>query len=347
MDELARLEVLIGNAERLRLRGLAFDDLRELGRLYRIAASRLARQRSRGDDPEAIRYLNALCVRAFALLYTRQPGGVSRRRLLRRIGAALARTWRAQALAWALLAAGGVIGCALALRDDQALYVLVPESLGYEGAGLERLAHSPEARAEFLARGRLSLGHGAFFGSSLFAHNTRIGLLSFATGILAGVPTVLLQTYNGLTLGAFASIFLRDPWPVPFAAWLLPHALPELTAITLCAAAGLLLGAAVVAPGRAGRARALRDAVDPALLLFLASLPLFAIAAAIEGFVRDSALGTAPRLAIAAGFALLLLLELLSLRYLDRRRPRELRWLEELIAPLRSETPGSGSAPAP
>jgi uncharacterized membrane protein SpoIIM required for sporulation len=347
MDELARLEVLLGNAERLRLRGLAFDDLRELGRLYRVAASRLARLRARGDDPEAIHYLNALCVRAFGLLYTRHPDGRSRGRLLRRIAHALARTWRAQVLAWALLAAGTLIGGVLASRDDEALYALVPESLGYQGLSLERLARSPEARADFLARDPLSFGHGALFGSSLFAHNTQVGLLSFATGILAGVPTVLLQTYNGLVLGAFASIFLRDPWPVPFAAWLLPHAIPELTALTLCAAAGLVLGAAVAVPGAGGRARALRDAVDPALLLFAASIPLFAVAAVVEGFVRESALGTAPRLALAAGFAGLILLELLSLRHLDRRRPRDVRWLAELIAPPRSDRPGIGSGPAP
>jgi uncharacterized membrane protein SpoIIM required for sporulation len=331
MDELTHLEGLLGRAERIRVRGLAFDELRDMGRLYRIAAARLARQRARGDDPETLRHLNALCVRAFGLLYARRRSRRSLRwLLLERLPDALARTWRAQALAWGLLAAGAVLGGSLGARDDDAIYSLVPSSLGYEGGGLESLVHSPEARASFLAREEQPAVRNAFFGSALFAHNTQLGLLSFATGILAAVPTVLLQTYNGLVLGAFASIFLRDPRPVEFAAWILPHGIPELTAITLCAAAGLLLGGAVAAPGREGRAQALRAATDPALLLFGASIPLFAAAAGVESFVRESELGTAPRLAVAGSFAVLLGLGLAGVRRLARRRDRDLAWLVEL-----------------
>ena len=36
----------------------------------------------------------------------------------------------------------------------------------------------------------------ALFGSMLFVNNTRVGLLSFVTGILGAVPTVLLQIYD-------------------------------------------------------------------------------------------------------------------------------------------------------
>src|SRR5689334_10192893 len=50
---------------------LDFDGLRELGREYRIATSRLSehKARARTRDPEALRYLNALCVRAYTHLY--------------------------------------------------------------------------------------------------------------------------------------------------------------------------------------------------------------------------------------------------------------------------------------
>jgi uncharacterized membrane protein SpoIIM required for sporulation len=332
----------------VRVRGLGFDELREVGRLYRRCAARLARLRERGDDPETIRHLNALCVRAHGLLYAsqREPEA-ARPRLGARLADAIARSWRVQVLAWVLLGAGAVLGAGLGLRDDDALYALVPADLGYSDGGLEALAHSPTARAAFFAHDRTSAAHNALFGSSLFARNTRVGLLSFATGILGGVPTVLLQTYNGLVLGAFASIFARDPLPVAFAAWILPHAIPELTAITLCAAAGLLLGFAIASPGRGGRRSALREAQDPALLLFGASIPLFALAAAVESFVRESALGDAARLAIAAGFALALAAALAAVRRLARRRHPDLRWLDELNAPVRGGLPDSGSAPAP
>ena len=74
-----------------------------------------------------------------------------------------------------------------------------------------------------------------------------------ALEILAGVPTILFQVYNGLLVGALGSVFFSDPWPFEFLAWILPHGIPEFTAITLCAAAGLLLGGAVALPGRRRR----------------------------------------------------------------------------------------------
>src|SRR5207248_1720552 len=81
-----------------------------------------------------------------------------------------------------------------------------------------------------------------------------------------------------------------------------------------CAAAGLCLGGAVARPGRQGRRRALREAVNPALLLFAGSIPLFALAALAESFVRESALGTAPRLGIAVVFAAGLVASLIAVR---------------------------------
>jgi uncharacterized membrane protein SpoIIM required for sporulation len=347
VDDVAHLETLLDRAERIQLRQLRFDELRELGRCYRIAAARLSRERDRGDDPETIRHLNALCVRAFGLLYARERARTPLRRLVaERLPATIARTWRAQVLAWLLLFAGAFVGAALAMRDDDAIYSLVPSSLGYEGGGLEELVHSPDARAQFLAREEHALARNAYFGSALFARNTQVGLLAFATGVLGGVPTVLLSLFNGLVLGVFGAIFLRDPWPIDFLAWILPHAVPELTAITLCAAAGLLLGAAVALPGRNGRAASLREAADPALLLFGASIPLFAVAAAIESFLRESTVGRAPRLAVAAAGLTLLGVGLASVRRLALRRPVDSAWLLELRDPLRGSR-GSGSAPVP
>lgn len=346
MNENARLEQLLVRAERLRVAGLGFDELRELGRLYRLGSARLSRLRERGDDPEAERHLNALCVRAYGVLYaSAEPR--SERALGARLASALARTWHAQALAWALLLFGALIGLSLASSSSEALYALVPESLGYSDGGLEALASSAEARAEFLRRERTPAPANAVFGSFLFANNTRVGLTAFATGLLAGVPTALLQVYNGLTLGALASIFLRDAARLDFAAWILPHGVPELTAITLCAAAGLLLGSAVAAPGRDGRAAALRREADSALLLFGASIPLFLVAAGVESFVRESALGTAPRLAIAAVFAALELALLATSRRLALRHPASAAWLAELTAPRRSAAPGIDSGAAP
>jgi uncharacterized membrane protein SpoIIM required for sporulation len=232
-------------------------------------------------------------------------------------------------LAWGLLLVGLVMGAALSARDPGALYALLPTEFGYSAEHVDRLWSSADARADFLARDQVSAGYNALFGSNLFTHNTRVGILSFATGILAGIPTMLLQLYNGLMLGGFLILFFRDPWPIQFLAWLLPHAVPELTAISLCCASGLVIGGAVAAPGRRTRKRALREASGPALTLFGASVPLFFLAALTESFIRESMLGTAPRLAVAGVFLALLLAGLGAVYRLSRRTPVDTGWLRD------------------
>jgi uncharacterized membrane protein SpoIIM required for sporulation len=322
-----RFESLLDECERARTTALPFDTLRDLGRLYRRFTAELARQRQRDDDPDALRHLNALCVRAYTLLYGQKA--VQRRDSTWRhdVPRRLAQAWPALALSWLLLLAGMLVGGLLAWRDADALAVLIPGELGYSGAELDRLVSSPAARSEFLAREATPAGIKAMFGSLLFVHNTRIGLLALATGMLAGIPTLLLALYNGMMLGAFASIFLHDPWPLSFLAWILPHAIPELTAISLCCAGGLLLGQAVAMPGRNGRRIALRNAIPPVLLLAGAAVPLFAVAAGIEGFVRESALDTPVRLTIAAAMALLVAGMLLAVNRLARHHAIDTSWL--------------------
>jgi uncharacterized membrane protein SpoIIM required for sporulation len=328
--ELRRFEALVERCEALRTRGLPFDELRELGRLYRAHSGMLSRLRDRDADPDAIRHLNGLCVRAYAFLYARGGPPKTRRRYALAGSSQLDGALRAFGLAWALLAVGSLVGGSLAVRDPAALYALLPIGFGYTAERIDRLWSSEEARAEFLARDETPAGQNLLFGSQLFAHNTRVGVLSFATGMLAGIPTVLLQVYNGMMLGAFAGLFFRDALPVTFLAWLLPHAVPELTAITLCGAAGLMLGAAVAAPGRRRRRTAIAEASLPSLFLVATSVPLFLLAALTESFVRESALGTAPRLAIAAAYTVLLVGSVVYVARLSRRRRVDTSWLADV-----------------
>lgn len=323
-----RFEALLERCERLRPERLGFDELRELARLYRRATAQLARLRERGDDPEAVRSLNALCVRAYGHLAVASPRAGDAPRLAQRVRAALGRTWRAQLAAWALLAVGVYVGAALVARDPRAAHALVPASLGYSAGGIDRLLQDPAARAEFLAPSATPPLRNLAFGSALFAHNTRVAMLSLAAGILA-VPTIVLTVYNGVVLGAFAAVFLRPPHPVEFLAWILPHGIPELTAIVLCSAGGLLLGAALLAPGRRGRAVALREASESALLLLAAAVPLLFAAAGVESFVRESALGVGARLAVAGAWGAALLGFTLLAR---RAHEPTARWLHELPA---------------
>src|SRR2546428_7290363 len=167
-----RFEALLDRCERLRAGGLPFDELSELGRLYRAHTARLARLRERDDDPATLRHLNALCVRAYSFLYVPPPSERSLRTLVvERLPDALGRTWRVQALAWALLLTGIALGGALAWRDPQALHSFMPSGCGYTPERIDRLIASHQARADFLARSPVPTALNALFGSELFPHN--------------------------------------------------------------------------------------------------------------------------------------------------------------------------------
>lgn len=344
-EYLLRFEGLLEACEMHAPSALPFDDMLELGRLYRRHVVLLARERQKGDDPEAIRHLNALCVRAYSVLYANSDESSAwRRATAEDVARLVSRCWPAILAAWTLLFLGLLVGAALVRQDPDSIHAFVPSQLGYDAELIDRLATSSEAREAFLLRADLTATQRAIFGSTLFAHNTRVGLLSFAAGILGGVPTALLQLYNGITIGAFTSVFLADPWPLPYLAWLLPHAIPELTAISLCAAAGLMLGAAVVAPGRKGRTRALRSALAPTIFLVGCAIPLFLAAAFVESFVRESQLGTEARLALALALFSSLAGAVIATRRAAKRRLVSNEWLAALSGPVQSEPPSTAPA---
>jgi len=294
-----QLEALLDRVEN-RSRTLSFDETRELARLYRGCSARLALMRTRARDQDTIRYLNALCLRAYTRLQVPPP----REQLLPRFFLAdlpkvLAATAWLQAIVAMLTLVGALAGAAVVSENHTAIYDCIPASF-YPPAQVETLMESHQARADFLARRPVSFSFKSIFSAALFTHNMRVGLMAFATGILAGIPTILLVFYNGIAMGAFAWLFSRDSlWPM-FWAWMLPHAIPELLAVTLCCTAGLLIAKAVVAPGRQGVTAALRTASSPALELVGAAVPLLIVAAMIESFLRQSTLSSSVRFAAAA-----------------------------------------------
>lgn len=340
-EELARL---LDAAEGHRMRALPFDDLRRLARLYRGESARLARLRDRGGDLDRIGHLNSLCVRAHGFLYKANARPAQSRSPWQLFLSALAGTGRLQLVAWAIMAAGAFVGFSLVTLDPAALYALMPSSLGYDISQIDALYRSTEARDVFLARDSTSAANNAIFGSYLFANNTRVGILAFATGVLFGLPTVLLQFYNGIMIGTISAIFMNGGHSVLYLAWILPHGVPELTAITLCTTAGLALGRAVAAPGRLSRGEALREAGPTALALFLTSVPLFFAAAWIESFVRESALGSTPRFAVAAAGLVTLALFALLVRSLRDEEPKRPDWLNDLV---RDDSPETAPQPTP
>src|SRR2546429_9233434 len=111
-----RLEQLLELLDRMTLRRLHREEVRELGRIYRRTASDLAIARAESRDPRLVNYLNSLVIRAHGRIY-RADAAEGRHRIreffARDFPSPFRRPWRYPALAFAFsgpFAAGSVFG---------------------------------------------------------------------------------------------------------------------------------------------------------------------------------------------------------------------------------------------
>jgi uncharacterized membrane protein SpoIIM required for sporulation len=290
-DELAEL---LSKARRAGPRGLTAEELARLDRLYRLTTIHLAQARLRTTNRHLIERLDRLVAEAHSFIYV-SPKKNPLERLLRfyclGFGQAVARTWRFQAAAILLFFVGAVASHQASLRDDLPPYALL-------GAEEVRLPGSSVAQLQNVLRsGRDGAAEDRFaFASFLFTHNTRVGLTAFASGVLAGVPTVFLMVYFGAHVGAFTAVHYRHGIVEEMWAWILPHGVTEILAALLCGGAGLMLGMALLRPGDLSRARSLTLAGREAIRIVMGVLPMFLVAGIIESYVRQSHLSTESRL---------------------------------------------------
>jgi hypothetical protein len=91
-----RLEELLQLLDRMTLRKLHREEVRELGRIYRRTASDLVIARSESRDPRLINYLNSLVIRAQGRIYRADAQGGQRIRnfFASEFPCAFRRTWR-------------------------------------------------------------------------------------------------------------------------------------------------------------------------------------------------------------------------------------------------------------
>jgi uncharacterized membrane protein SpoIIM required for sporulation len=201
-------------------------------------------------------------------------------------------------LSAALFFLGVLVAYLLVRSDSEWYFAFVAEAL----AG----GRTPGATTEFLRNGLYQSDDSALsiFASWLFTHNAGIGLLAFALGFAAGVPTAFLVFTNGLMLGAFAALYDEHGLLWPLLGWILPHGVPEIGAVILCGAGGLALGRAVIAPGARSVRGALVDAGRRGALVALGSVALFLIAGLIEGIFRQVVTHDGLRFALAIANAI-------------------------------------------
>jgi len=294
------LEAMIAAADKHGLRVLSAEQLARLPHLYRATLSSLSVARSISLDRALTDYLENLVGRAYFVVYgTRQH---LRRQLSEFFLWKLPSTIRAAK--WHIL-----ISAVVTLAAAVAAFQLTWADMDYYYAFVGDMAQgrTPASATAELREGLYHTESGsgglATFAASLFSHNARIGILAFATGFVAGLPTLLLLFYNGLVLGAFAALFHSRGLGVDLWAWMLPHGVTELTAVVLCGAAGFQLAHGLVFPGARTRMDSLREHGRPAAVIVLGAVCMLFLAGGIEGVFRQTVTSVAIRFTVAGATA--------------------------------------------
>ena len=268
-----RLDELAGRAA-LSPRRLAAPELAELVSLYQLTSTHLSQARTHLHDEVLVAELTRLVARAGAAVYGHRP-----------------RTWRSPVhffavtfpaalwrIRWFVLAAallflvpaiatGAWVATTPAARD-----ALIPPAL--------QDAYVNEDFAAYYT----ATPSGVFFAQVGF-NNAQVGMLAFAGGVLAGVPTALVLAYNGFNVGGAGGLFHFYGVQEVFYGLIAPHGLLELTAVFVAGGAGLALGWSLLVPGDRTRGQALGEEGRRAFVVVLGLVVVFLVAAVIEAFV--------------------------------------------------------------
>lgn len=294
------LEETLATADKRGLRTLSADQLARLPHLYRATLSSLSVARSISLDRALTDYLENLVGRAYFVVYG------TRQHLLRQLADFV--RWKLPSTVrrakWHLLVAALVtIAAAIAAYQLTTADTDYYDTFAGEMAQGRTPASSTAELREGLYQTESGSGMLATFAASLFSHNARIGILAFATGFVAGLPTLLLLFYNGLVLGAFVALFASRGLAVDLWAWMLPHGVTELSAVMLCGAGGLLLAHGLVFPGAQPRMDSLRERGRDAAVIVVGAVAMLFFAGLIEGVFRQTVTSVAIRFAVAGATA--------------------------------------------
>jgi uncharacterized membrane protein SpoIIM required for sporulation len=311
-DELA---TLLQRAEDI---DLSRKEMQHLVELYRRTCSDLNRARSYTANPEILGYLNQLTGRAYRYIYRaahETPVWSSFVRLVtREIPAAFRRERLYVAVAAAAFLAGTLFGAVAVLIDPANGERIVPAMFFTE---------RPRDRVEKIESGKEridNLEKAVVFGASLYTHNIKVAFLAFSLGALTLVLGVAILFYNGVTLGAIATIYILDDVPLFFFAWVGPHGALELPAIVFGGAAGLLAGRALLMPGQLSRGASLRRVLPSVWRMIIGAALVLVLAGLIEGSFSQFSARTFPYV-LKIGVAVVLFAGLMS--YLFLRRDEE------------------------
>lgn len=120
---------------------------------------------------------------------------------------------------------------------------------------------------------------------AIAVNNIKVSFLTFVAGFLLSIGTVWLLFKNGVMLGAFQYMFFAKGLGLQSVLVIWIHGTLEISAIIIAGAAGLIVGNSILFPGTLQRMQSLKKGTRAGLKLMIGLVPVFIMAAFLEGFI--------------------------------------------------------------
>lgn len=285
-----RLEELLRLLDASSIRKLHREEVRELGRSYRRAASDLAIARAESRDPRLVNYLNNLVIRAHGRIYRADAQGGQRILgfFARDFPQTFRRTWRYTALAFGVFMLFALIGFAGTWKDQE-FSELVGVPAMFRETNIETKRHWWEELNDANQIGA----------SAIMTNNIRVTFYAFAFGALLGVGTLFYMAFNGANIAAVLALCFKAGFGKDLLTFMAGHGVIELSCIFIAGGAGLMIGSAMIMPGDLSRADALKARGMDGIRLMAGVAPLLVLAGIIEGFISPAPINPMIKFGIA------------------------------------------------
>ncbi len=255
------------------------DLTQELPTLYAALCQQHAVATSRGYSHALSQRLQELITRAHHQLYRHKGHWLAR--CLEFLGGgfprALREQWRLMTLS-SILFFGTALICGLLAAYSTDFADLF---MGFEQRGMLEYMYAPGGSHR--PAGMEASSNFMMFGFYVM-NNIGIDFRVFASGMLLGVGSLFFNIYNGVVIGAAAGHLTGLGYTETFWGFVAGHSAPELLALCVSCTAGLMLGFAIIKPGRQTRRLALTRAAKKAVPIIIGAGLMTLLAAFIEAY---------------------------------------------------------------
>lgn len=250
----------------------------ELASLYTQLVNDLSYAQTYYPKSKTVLYLNNLAAKAFQKIYKTKRQDTNRFVYFWKTEVPLIMYEYRRYVAYAFLVflSFVAIGALSAEFDDSFIRLVLGDH--YVNLTLENIE-----KGDPVAIYKSGSNWGSAFGITL--NNLYVGITSFVFGIFGGLGTGYILMENGIMLGSFQYMFVKEDvfWESVRGIWI--HGAMEIFAIVIEGAAGFILGASILFPKTFSRMTSFKRGVKVGVKILISTFPFTIAAGFLEGYV--------------------------------------------------------------